>query len=160
MQFPHLIILESAGDVGRLTADLAGENRWLVRTPRSSDNALSFARERRPGVLLVEVEPSDEKPAAFDLIADAHRLCPDIPVVAVSGEKLPDADRVAWSALLMDLGARYVLFPPVSRPVLEDVVSGLMASSVRRVVGGDLPLPAPRPAPDPVIDLADEDMGE
>jgi hypothetical protein len=160
MLFPHLVIFESAGDVGRLVADLAAGSRWLIRTPRSSDNALSFARERRPGVLLVEVRPDDEKLAAFALVADAHRLCPDVPVVAVSAEKLPDADRVAWSALLMDLGARYVLFPPVSRPVLEDVVSGLMASSVRRVVGGEVALPAPRPAPEPVIDLADEDFGE
>jgi hypothetical protein len=112
-------------------------------------------------VLFVRVEPGDEKSAAFALIADAHRRCPEVPVVAASGAKLPDADRVAWSAVLMDLGARYVLFPPLSRSVMEDVTSGLMASSVRRVVGGDAPPPPPAPprAPaEPVIDLADEDL--
>ncbi|HUR55598.1 MAG TPA: hypothetical protein VMZ71_15790 [Gemmataceae bacterium] len=160
MRFPHLIILDPDGEIQRLLVDLAGEHRWLVRTPRTSDSALSFAKERRPGVLFVRVEPGDEKDTAFALIADAHRLCPDVPVVAASGAKLPDADRVAWSAVLMDLGARYVLFPPLSRPVLEDVTSGLMASSVRRVVGGDAPPPLPpaRPAAEKVIDLADEDL--
>lgn len=157
MRFPHLIILDPDGELVRLLADRAGEHRWLVRTPRTSDNALSFAQERRPGVLFVRVEPGDDKAAPFTLIADAHRLCPDVPVVAASGAKLPDADRVAWSAVLMDLGARFVLFPPVSRSVLEDVTSGLMASSVRRVVGGDVP-PPPRPAAEKVIDLADEDL--
>jgi hypothetical protein len=159
MLYPHLIILDPGGELARLLADLASEHRWLVRTPRACDTALSLAREGRPGVLFVRVEPGDETPEPFALVADAHRLCPDVPVVAVSGSKLPDADRVAWSAVLTDLGARYVLFPPVSRPVLEDVASGLMASSVRRVVGGDpLPLPPPRPAAEGVIDLAHEDL--
>lgn len=161
MRFPHLIILDPDGEIQRLAADLAAEHRWLVRTPRTSDSALSFAREGRPGVLFVRVEPGDEKTAAVALIADAHRLCADVPVVAASGAKLPDADRLAWSAVLMDLGARYVLFPPISRPVLEDVTSGLMAASVRRVTGADAPPPqppAPRPAAEPVIDLADEDI--
>ena len=39
--------------------------------------------------------------------------------------------------MLFDLGARYVLFPPLTKPVLEDLASGLMASAVRRVMGDD-----------------------
>ena len=57
----------------------------------------------------------------------------------------------------------YVRLNPNSTvPVLEDVVSGLMATAVRRVVGDTSaapppPLPKPRAfAPDEVIDLADE----
>jgi hypothetical protein len=155
MRYPHLIVLESDGWVARHLGELAGESRWLVREPGSSDNALSLAREARPGVLVVQFEPSDEKPAPFTLIADAHRLCPDVPVVAVSDVKLPDADKAAWTATLMDLGARYVLFPPLSRPVLEDVVSGLMAASVRRVMGSG-PADVPPITEADVIDLAAE----
>lgn len=158
MRYPHLIILEADGWVARHLRELAGESRWLVREPRSRDAALSFAREPRPGVLVVQVEPTGDNPAAFTLIADAHRLRPDVPVVAVSDVKMPDADRVAWTAVLLDLGARYVLFPPTTKPVLEDVVSGLMAASVRRVVGVEWP---PRGEPDEEpIDLADAEGHE
>ena len=122
-------------------------------------------------MLIVQVELADDKPAALKLIADVRRTCADVPVVAVSDVKLNDADRVAWTAALFDLGARYALFPPLTKPVLEDVVSGLMAAAVRRVVGdapeakpGAPAAPKPKPrrarAKDEVIDLADEDLHE
>jgi hypothetical protein len=105
------------------------------------------------------------------LIADVRTAHPDVPVIAVSDVKLSDADRGAWTAALFDLGARYVLFPPLTRPVLEDVVSGLMAAAIRRTIGPeaakapatpaskDKPKSKSKPADD-VIDLADEGLHE
>jgi hypothetical protein len=81
-----------------------------------------------------------------------------VPLIAVSDAKLSDPDRAAWTALLFDLGARLVLFPPITGPVLEDAVSRLMGASIRRTVGGEPP-PFPRPPAD-VIDLADEETHE
>jgi hypothetical protein len=156
MRYPQVVIREADGWLAKQLRDLAAESRWLVKEPRSGDAALSLVKERRPAVLFVQVEPGDDKPDGFALVAAAHRVCPDVPVVAVSDMKLPDADRVAWTAVLFDLGARYVLFPPLSKPVLEDVLSGLMAAAVRRVVGGDPPHPPG--GDDAPIDLADEDV--
>ncbi|MDB5306588.1 MAG: hypothetical protein JWO38_790 [Gemmataceae bacterium] len=161
MRYPQLVVLDPDGWIARQLAELAGESRWLVRGPRTCADALALAREPRATVLLVRVEPAEDKTDPFALVGDAHRLCPDVPVVAVSDVKLPDADRAAWSAVLLDLGARFVLFPPLAKAVMEDVVSGLMAAAVRRVVGGEPPpAPGPRtpPAPDDVIDLADEGL--
>lgn len=154
-----MIVLETDGWLAKQLRELAAESRWLVRSARSSDTALSLARERSPAVLLVQFEPAEDKPQPLTLIADAHRLAPDVPVVAVADSKLPDAERAAWAAALLDLGARHVLFPPLTKPVLEDVVSGLLTAAIRRVLGGEWqPPPPPRPSsPDEVIDLADED---
>jgi hypothetical protein len=156
MRSPQVVIHETDGWLAKQLRELAGESRWLLQTARSADAALSLAR-RGPAVLLVQFDPGADKPAPLELIADAHREAPDTPVVAVADVKLPDAERAAWTAALLDLGARYVLFPPLTRPVLEDLVSELMAAAVRRVVG-DLPPAAPKPArAEPVIDLAEED---
>ena len=161
MRYPQLVILDSDGWLARQLAELADESRWLVRGPRARGPALDYAREPRPTVLIVRIEPAEEKADAIALIGEVHRVCPDVPVVAVSDVKLPDADRAAWTAVLFDLGARFVLFPPLSKPVLEDVVSGLMAATVRRTIGGE-PVSAPGPSPprhmEDVIDLADEDV--
>ncbi|VTU02012.1 unnamed protein product [Gemmataceae bacterium] len=159
MKSPRVIVLELDGWLARQLRELAAESRWLVRPTRSVDTALSLTRERSPAVLLVQFDPHNDAHPSLALIADAHRLAPDVPVVAVADSKLPDADRAAWTAALLDLGARYVLFPPLTKPVLEDVVSGLLTAAVRRVVGGDAAaaLPAPRPSSG-VIDLADEDV--
>jgi hypothetical protein len=154
MLTPQVIVLESDGWLGKQLRELAGESRWLVQSARSVDTALSLAR-RPPAVLLVQCEPAEDKPAPLGLIAEAHRRIPDVPVVAVADVKLSDAERTAWTAALLDLGARYVLFPPLTKSVLEDVVSGLMAATVRRVTG-DAPAAAPTRQQEPVIDLADE----
>lgn len=167
MRAPQLIVLEYDGWLARNLSDLAAEGAWLVRDVRETAAALTLARDRGPGVLIVQVEPADDKPEPLALIATVRRERPDVPVVAVSDVKLNDADRVAWTAALFDLGARYVLFPPLTKPVLEDVVSGLMAGAVGRQIGGPpgakptAPKPRPRPkSDDDVIDLADEDVHE
>lgn len=171
MRAPQVVVVEYDGWIARHLADLAAEGSWLVRDLRAVDAALSLVRERRPCVLIVQVEPAGDKPAPLNLIADVRRNCSDVPVVAVSDVKLNDADRVAWAAALFDLGARYVLFPPLTKPVLEDVVSGLMECAIRRAIGA-APVgtksrsPAPKPRPrraqpeDEVIDLADEGLHE
>ncbi len=169
MRAPQLVILETDGWIARLLADLSADSKWLVRDTRSGDTAMSLVRGRRPSVLVVQVEPAEDKPVALALISDVNRLCPDVPVVAVSDVKMNDADRVAWTAALFDLGARYALFPPLTRPVIEDVCSGLMAAATRRA-GLDTPAaPAPdKPKPRPkrakpaedVIDLADDELHE
>lgn len=167
MRAPQLIVVEYDRWLARNLSDLAAEGAWLVRDARNPDDALSLVRDRGPSVLLVQVEPGDDKPAPLALVATVRRERPDVPVVAVSDVKLNDADRVAWTAALFDLGARYVLFPPLTKPVLEDVVSGLMAAAVGRQIGGPpaakpaAPKPRPRPkSDDDVIDLADEGVHE
>src|SRR4051794_10165595 len=141
MKHSRVIVLEADGWLAKQLRELAAESRWLVRQARSIDTALSLAREPSPAVLLVQFEPGEDKPAALGLIADVHRLAPDVPVVAMSDSKMREAERAAWTAALLDLGARYVLFPPVTKPILEDVVSGLMTATIRRVVGEESVLP-------------------
>ena len=168
MRAPQIVVLEVDGWIARQLGDLAAENAWLVRGCRGVDSALSLVRERGPCVLIVQVELAEDKPAPLRMIADLRRDRPDVPVVAVSDVKMNDADRVAWTAALFDLGARYALFPPLTKPVLEDVVSGLMAATIRRVVDAPTEAAAPKAKPKPrrpepadeVIDLADEDLHE
>lgn len=152
MKLPQIIILELDGWLAKQLRELAGESRWLVQPTRSVDAALSLARVRRPAVLVVQIELGEDKPERLQLVADAHRLAPDTLVVVVSDVKFPDAERAAWTSALLDLGARYVLFPPLMKTILEDVVSGLLNAAIRTAVG-EAPPPQPRRKSD-IIDLA------
>lgn len=143
---PQLIIHDPDDWLARQLADLAAESRWVVRLPKTAKATLGFLNPHRPTLLFSRVDPHEESGDSCKLIADANRLAPDAAIVAVSDVKLPDADRIAWTAVLFDLGCRYVLFPPLTKPVLEDVASGLMASSVQRLGAAD---------GEDVIDLAD-----
>lgn len=132
MRYPHLVICAFDDWVANQLKPLVAEQKWVLRECRQPAAALAAACEPRPTVLLVQVDPNADALAPLSLVADAARAAPDVAVAVVSDAKLNEADRAAWTAAVFDLGARFVLFPPLTRPVLEDLVSGLMASVCRR----------------------------
>lgn len=134
MRHPQVVVYESDGTLAAQVRRLAGEHAWLVRESRRPEACLALLAESRPAVLLLRLE--DEIPDGLALLGQVAGRAPDCPVVLVSDVKMDGADqRAQLSALAFDLGARYVLFPPHQQPVIEDLVSGLMAAAVRRTVG-------------------------
>jgi DNA-binding NarL/FixJ family response regulator len=134
MRFPQIVVSGPDDWVANQLAELAADHRWLIRSVRRPAAALEPVREPRPTVLLVQADPTSEDIASLELVADAHRFVPDVPIVVISDVKVPESDRAGWVAAVLDLGARAVMFPPLSRPVLEDVVGGLMAATIRRTM--------------------------
>lgn len=132
MKHPVVVVCAFDDWVANQLRELAAEHKWLLREVRLPAAALDLVRDPRPAVLVVQADPTADATGPLGLVADAHRLCPDVPAVVVSDAKLGDDDRAAWTAAALDLGARFVLFPPLTRPVVEDLVSGLMAAVARR----------------------------
>jgi len=131
MRLPQIVIYESDGWLAAQTVDVARDNGWLVRESRHADACLTFLREARPSILLLRLEskPVDD----LTLLTTLHAKTPDCPVAVFSNAKLDGASQRAHLAgLAYDLGARFVMFPPLTRTVIEDVVSGLMAAAIKR----------------------------
>ena len=147
MKFPQVVICAADEWPAGQLRELVAEHRWLVKEVRSPAAAREHLRDPRPTVLLVQIDPN-EATEGLRLVAETHRSAADVATVVLSDAKLPEEHRAAWTAGAFDLGARAVLFPPVARSVLEDLIGGLMAATVRRVIGEV-------PAKDDVIDLAD-----
>jgi DNA-binding NtrC family response regulator len=138
MRLPQIMVWESDGWMARQLRELATENRWLLRPVRSARRLRQLLNASGVcGVCLLQFELWSEQREPIELLAEMHLRSPDVPIVAVSDVKLPEAERAAWTAALFDLGARYVLFPPLTKPVLEDVVSGLMLAALKRVIGDE-----------------------
>jgi hypothetical protein len=135
MRYPQVIVCGPDEWPAAQLREQAADHRWLVRAVRQPAAAVELVRDGRPTVLLVQADPT--KPDALRLVADVHALAPDVAMVVLSVAKLPEDDRAGWAAGAYDLGARIVLFPPLTRSVLEDLVGGLMGAVVRRVVGPD-----------------------
>jgi chemotaxis response regulator CheB len=134
MKHPQVVVYESDGWLADQVRRLAGENGWLVRESRHADSCLALLVDARPTVLLLRLER--ELLDGLTLLGQVVEKAPDCPVVLVSDVKMEGADqRAQLSALAFDLGARYVLFPPLQPPVIEDLVAGLLGAAVRRVVG-------------------------
>jgi len=134
MKHPQVVVYESDGWLADQVRRLAGENAWLVRESRRPDACLNMLEDSRPAVLLLRLER--ELLDGLTLLSQVTERAPDCPVVLVSDVKMEGAEqRAQLSALAFDLGARYVLFPPLQQPVIEDLVAGLLGATIRRVVG-------------------------
>ncbi len=134
MKHPQVVVFESDGWLADQVRRLAGENAWLVRESRRPDACLNLLDDARPAVLLLRLER--ELLDGLTLLSQVAERAPDCPVVLVSDVKMEGADqRAQLSALAFDLGARYVLFPPLQQTVIEDLVAGLLGATIRRVVG-------------------------
>lgn len=143
MRSPQIIILGFDDWLAKQLRPLAGEQRWLLHDLRQPNAVRGLLNDLRPTVLLIQVDPHAETSPGLALLAEVHGACPEVSLVIVSDGKLPDEDRARWTASAFDLGASFVLFPPLTGPVLEDLVGGLMA------------VLAPLASPE-VIDLAEE----
>ena len=133
MKLPQVVIYESDGFLAAQTRRLAKENGWLVRESRRPDSCVGLVSEVRPSVLLIRL--GGDLQDGLSLLCDVVTTAPDCPVILVCDAKLEGADlRAQLSALAFDLGARYIIFPPLQQPVIEDLVSGLMFATIGRVV--------------------------
>jgi hypothetical protein len=90
-------------------------------------------RDNRPAVLLVKLERKmiDE----FKLIALIRERVPDCPIAVFSDMKFEGAaQRASLAGLAYDLGVRYVMFPPLTKTLVEDVAAGLMQATIQRFI--------------------------
>ena len=148
MKHPHVVLFAFDDWLGNQLREFVAERKWVLREVRQVAGWLTAAAEWRPCVAVIQADFTSERPTALKAVAELHGLNSDTDVVVVSDTKMSDDDRPGWTAAALDLGARLVLYPPLTRAVLEDAVSGLMDARVKRS-----PV-LPRPAPATEIDLA------
>ncbi len=159
MRYPQVLIYAQDDWLTKQLADLASENRWLLKHVQQIPACRALVRLPRPTVLLAQVDPSsDHLIGILEFLAELHWLYPFVSTVVVSDVKMNEEDRVSWTATAFHTGARFVLYPPLTRPILEDLVKGLMNAQLEwagRTADGDQ-----RRGAESVIDLADEGMVE
>jgi DNA-binding NtrC family response regulator len=133
MKYPQIVVYESDGSLAQMVRRLAADHQWLVRESRQPDACVNLLSESRPALLLLKLDRDMHE--GMTLLSRVAERSPDCPVILISDAKLEGAEqRGQLSALAFDLGARYVLFPPLQQPVIEDLVSGLLTATIRKLV--------------------------
>jgi hypothetical protein len=150
VKHPQIVVLGLDDWLAAQLRELAAGAGWVLHDFRQAKPAAAAARGFQPTVVLLQTDPHTEPPAAFPLLSEIARANPDAACIVVADVKLNDDDRGIWTAAAFDLGAKYALFPPLTRPVLEDIVNGLMTAAIRRT----------SPAAGGTIDLAAEGLAE
>jgi hypothetical protein len=117
MQRAQVVLCESDGRLAELLRDRAAQQGWWLRDVRHADRVLEALAAG--GVLVLKVGRNLDKELA--LLEKVRWLYPDVPTVVVG-----DTDNPLLAELVWDLGASLVLFPPLARAYLPDVLAGLM----------------------------------
>ena len=147
MKHPRVVVCAFDGWLANQLREAVGERKWVLREVRTHAEWAAATAAGGPCVAVVQADPTADEPTQLGWVGELHRRNPDADVVVACDVKLNDDDRPGWTAAALDLGARLVLYPPLTRAVLEDAVIGLME---RRV--GAAP-PSSEPAGE--IDLAE-----
>jgi hypothetical protein len=124
MRAPQIIVYESERWIAELLSGTAEVWQWPLRELRDESAIVRALRQGGPSVLIVGV--GDDVERDLSLLGRLTWLCPDARAVAVSGVTSADLTGLAW-----DLGATYVLAPPLPRDALLSVVLGLMETARR-----------------------------
>jgi hypothetical protein len=120
MRFPQVVIYETDGRLAHVLAGLIAEKRWILRESRQPDSCLRILRANVPSVLVLAITVDSD--SQLELLDQAVRSCLEVRIIAVcAGNVLPSLPGIAW-----DLGADFVLSPPMPLTHLPEIVSYLM----------------------------------
>lgn len=135
MHHPQIVVFERDGRLAQLLAAVAEANRWPLREARQVESCLRILQQPGPSVFVVKVARAQEAKKdgrspdrELDLLARVVWELPNIPTVAVGDVE----DAVVLAGLAWDVGVSCALFPPLSRDLLPEIVTGLMRAASAR----------------------------
>jgi hypothetical protein len=149
MKSPRVVVWAFDHWLAAQLGEAVGERKWLLQSVSTHAEWVKATGSGGPCVAVVQADPTADGDRLLSAVGELHRTHPAVDVVVVCDVKLNDDDRPPWTAAALDLGARLVLYPPLTKAVLEDAVVGLMEHKVGS------PPPAPK---DEEIDLAAGDF--
>jgi DNA-binding NtrC family response regulator len=119
MRHPQVLVYEGDGRLAEVLRPLVEERRWALRQPRKLATILAHLERGGPAVVVVKLGRHLER--ELTLVERTAWLSPDAAAVVVADQDMARVAGLAW-----DLGAAYVLTPPLSREQLPEIVVGLM----------------------------------
>jgi DNA-binding response OmpR family regulator len=124
MRHAQVIVCEPDLRLGDLLRECTAKHGWRLRHVRDASSVVGLLRGGAASVVVLKTGRDLER--EFATLERISRLFPETATVVVG-----DADHPALAALAWDLGARYVLFAPLPRELLPEIVTFLMTGSQR-----------------------------
>jgi hypothetical protein len=119
MRYPQVLVYESDGRLAELLRPECETRRWSLREPRRLESCLRLLARSGSGVLVLRV--GTDLVRELTLLERVGWLYPETATVVVGDTENPVVAGLAW-----DLGASFVLFPPLLRQDLPALVARLL----------------------------------
>jgi hypothetical protein len=122
MRQAQVVVCETDGRLADLLRERAAAHGWRLRALRHPTRVTGVLQHGVGCVVVLKTGRDLER--EFAALERIQRHFPEAAIVVVG-----DADGPALAGLAWDLGARFVLFPPLPRELLPDIVTGLMGGA-------------------------------
>lgn len=123
MNYPRVVVYERDGRLAQLLRQPVQERGWALREPRQTETCLRELAGGSPTVFVLKVGAKLEQ--ELSILERTSWLEPETRTVVVG-----DVEHESLADLAWDLGASYVLFPPLPREWLAEIVSRLMERAI------------------------------
>ena len=133
MKAPQLVVLAPDDWLGNQLRELVNDHRWLLREVRQLGAFAGQFEDRRPSLAIVQFDYRDVGTELAEMIVLLAQEHPEVAIIAVGDTKITEDHAPDWTAALLDLGCRWVLYPPLTRAVLEYALSGWMIALTDRM---------------------------
>jgi hypothetical protein len=127
MHYPQLLIYESDGRLAeslRRLREQSPSRKWSLREPRGLESCLRLLGRGDPSALILKV--GQDLVRELTVLERVTWYFPGTATIVVGDTENPVLADLAW-----DLGAGLVLFPPLPRSWLVDVVDGFLCQPTR-----------------------------
>jgi hypothetical protein len=123
MRHPQVVVYEIDGRLAQSLRERVRACRWALREPRQRESCLGLLRDGNPTVFVMKVGARLE--AELRTLERVHASRPDARSVVVGDLQNETLADLAW-----DLGASFVLFPPMPHEWLGEIVVRLMEAAI------------------------------
>jgi DNA-binding NarL/FixJ family response regulator len=119
MRRAQVIVYETDGRIVQMLRGHGTSAGWWFRPVRNPARVVSLLHPGEASVVILKIGRDLER--EFTVLERISRSFPEAAVIVVS-----DADQPALAGLAWDLGARFVLTPPLAREQLPEMIRTLM----------------------------------
>ncbi|MGL6074785.1 MAG: hypothetical protein ACRC8S_11545 [Fimbriiglobus sp.] len=135
MRAPRVVMCSFDAILPDMLRPFVADQKWVFVELRKPEAILAQLVPDQPSVVFLQLDPEQASEVSWQLLVSCHQDWPDVPVVIISEAKLHDDDRPTWTATILGLGAKHVVFPPYTKLLLEDLAGGLMQATIERQTG-------------------------
>ena len=119
----EVLVVDDDTLMRELLAEWLSEAGYRVRHADNGETALRTLRRQHVGLLVTDMDMPDRDGA--QILIEAHRIQPNLSVIAISGRALDDTRN--WAAAMLEFGAAKALAKPFERRELLAAVEEITA---------------------------------
>jgi len=126
MRSQQLVVCSPDNWIANQLRELAHDRKVLLYEVQHVHAARRLLENGYFTVFVLQIEAASVSTPVLELVGDVSFLGSQVRTIIVIDTKLNEDDQFMWTVSLFEIGTELVLFPPLTRTILEDAVGELL----------------------------------